>query len=185
MDLTTEQAALLAAIVGWPRAWASVAELAAAGHAGETLEELVALDLVEHWGRPHVGELPEDLVTLTPWGMAVCRVRIDERFEWLETEDGGKALAETPHYAELGAPEWPIHLPQAGREHPLPFPERVVDPGPRPEDLADVDDGPEFLVDQWTGRPITLFAGEDGEGVPVVREKRTHRGRKARELACA
>src|SRR5215218_893632 len=68
----------LDAITRAPRAWSPVESLAEAGH-GLALEELLALDLVMLWAKPKVGDLPEALVTLTPWGAAVCRVELDER----------------------------------------------------------------------------------------------------------
>jgi hypothetical protein len=98
----------------------------------------------------------------------VCGVEIDEPL--IIVQDG--AELEVPRWVDAGAGSTSVTLPKYARSYRLPFPERIEDPHPGPEDLVDSLE-PEYLIDEWTGEPITLFGG-----YPI--EVRRDRRRKAR-----
>lgn len=141
-DLTEPQRAALAAIVQGRLAWSPLGELKAAGH-GEAIQGLIALELAVMWGEPYVGHLPEDRVTLTPFGAWLLRVHILER-----TTINGEELSEDPYWAELDRQPSPIHLPKRRHEVRCPWMDELPDPDSvkRPGEVMRDEDGEEVRL---------------------------------------
>jgi hypothetical protein len=121
-DLTEPQRATLAAIVQGKLAWSPMAELQAGGHS-EAIEELISLGLAARWGEPWIGHLPEDRVTLTPFGAWLLDVHILER-----TTIDGEDLSEDPYWAETSQEPRSIHLPRRHHEVRCPWMDELPDP---------------------------------------------------------
>jgi hypothetical protein len=149
-SLTDTQRAVLAAVVAAPLAWINLARLSDRFGAS-TIAELERLDLVVRWTLP-----TEDCMTLTPWGEFLLHVEIDERFR---TVSG--CTVEVPFWVEAGKKSESVMLPKYPKQVGLPFPDRI--PDPRPE--------PEVLVDEASGEPVILFAG-DGSGYTIRIDRR-------------
>jgi hypothetical protein len=162
--LTVDQWAALEAIVEGEEAWSSVTALELSGVAGDTIAELLALDLAARW-EPLVGPgLKEDLVTLSEWGAYILGVEIDER---MEVEDG--AELEVPFWVMEGKGSDCVVLPKHARGCRLPFPELVADPVSQPDPMM----APKYLLDTWSGEPVMIW------GHPVLIDHRRDRRRKA------
>lgn len=179
MDVTEEGRACLEAIRHGREAWSEATALEAAGHSPATLEALEADGLVERWPLAEPGEV----WTLSPFAAAeLLGVRLEERLEFHQGD-----VVEVPYWVELGRPEWPVRLPRSGQEFCSLAVEKAVDPSP-PVD--------EVLLDDFSGEPITLFAGDDAPridghlrgglgsaplrdslfgGIPIERDKRALR----------
>jgi hypothetical protein len=189
-SLLPHQREALQAIVDGKLAWITRGELLRADVLPEDVDELVKLGLAEWWSPPVVGpnRLRQPLATLTVWGAHVARVELDERF----ILDGEEAL-EVPYWVGLGNGSDCVVLPQHARCCRLPLPEMVPDRESEP----DPDDESPFLLDEWTGEPIRLFAGHapkiNGDlkgglgssrgglfgGVPIERDRKGGRSHKA------
>lgn len=141
-DLTEPQRAALAAIVRGRLAWSPVDELLAAGH-GEAIEQLIALELVVRWGKPHVGYLPEERITLHPFGAWLLQVHILER-----TILEGEELREEPYWAEKAREPASIHLPKRRHEVRCPWMDELPDPDSvkRPGEVMRDEDGEEVRL---------------------------------------
>lgn len=160
-DLTEPQRAALAAIVQGKLAWSPVAELQAAGHE-EAIEELVGLKLVDRWGEPWVGRIPEDRVTLNPYGAWLLKVHILER-----TTIAGEDLSEDPYWAETSQEPRSIHLPRRHHEVRCPWMDEIEDPYG-----VDPNREPEFLMDAVSGEEVKFFTQlEDGREVGGIKIK--------------
>jgi hypothetical protein len=182
MELSACGLAVLEAIVRAPLAWSRWAVLEAAGHTAETLVELYALGLLEPWDLPG----REVAWTLSPHGAEFMAVELAERPAPLRVPRGVDVewLDELPHDRPYWVAATPrgVRLPRRGvrvRREPhttrLPFDGvNLVDPAPGP---------PEVVMDEWSGKPLLLFAGEDGRGgfpVRVVRKRGRKPGTQAR-----
>lgn len=160
-DLTEPQRAALAAIVQGRLAWSPLGELKAAGH-GEAIEELIGLKLVDRWGEPYVGHIPEDRVTLNPYAAWLLKVHILER-----TTIAGEDLSEDPYWAETSQEPRSIHL--HGRRHEVrcPWMDEFEDPYG-----VDPNREPEFLMDAVSGEEVKLFTQlEDGRETSGIKIK--------------
>jgi hypothetical protein len=137
----------LAAIAQGKRAWSRTADLVAAGVDPATLDALVRRGLAAWW-RPRRRADAEGwarCVALTPWGTAVARREVAERWAKVEAEeDGGEkgGLYEVPYY---GPPPPPpdlkirprrFKLPRRRNEFALPAPADVVSESMGPEEEA-------------------------------------------------
>jgi hypothetical protein len=142
----------LAAIAQGKRAWSRTADLVAAGVEPATLEGLVRRGLAVWW-RPRRRADAEGwalCVALTPWGTAVARREVAERWEVVrppeeaaETgERPGGGLMEVPYY---GLPEPPkelrirprkLRLSRWRNERAIPAPQDVVSESMGPEEEA-------------------------------------------------
>ncbi len=145
-DLSDDQRAVLASIVAGKLAWTLITETT------EAITSLVGLGLVERWTARGI-----DAVTLTPWGAWIMGVEIIERVKIV-----GDEIEEDPVWVEKPAAPRQLRLPR--RQHEVRFPWMEVFEDPLP--------GPEFLVDEESGKPIELFARMfDGEWIGGVRVK--------------
>jgi hypothetical protein len=136
----------LAAIVQGKQAWSRTADLVAAGIELATLEGLVRRGLATWW-RPRKRADAEGwarYVTLTPWGTAVARREVAERWGKVEEEHEGTkgGLYEVPYY---GPPPPPpdlkirprrFRLPRRRNESALPAPQDVVSESMGPDEEA-------------------------------------------------
>lgn len=128
--LSDDETAALLAIVTGPRAWTSAKKLRR--RFGEaTIKDLEEKGWLEPWlldsqGRPLVRES----VTLSPWGAYTLGVEIEERVG-----------SEIPYWIESGKASGPIWNTPQRNTVLLEFAERVPDPSPGPEFLADLHTG--------------------------------------------
>jgi hypothetical protein len=161
-ELSDDQRAALAAIVGGRFAWTPVVEMAGSA---DTLATLVTLGLAARWTARGI-----DAVTLTPWGAWVMNVEIIERVRIV-----GDELEEDPVWADRPAVPPRLRLPRRAHEVRFPWMETFPDPLPGPE---------EYLIDEASGKPLELFAKLfDGEwigGVKVKIDRRIRRAKKAK-----
>jgi hypothetical protein len=106
--------------------------------------------------------------TLTPWGASALGVVLVEHWEYETVAehhyDGPNRPPDRVQVRRaVELPRWddaererdrerrhaPLKLPPRARMHPLTFPEQVMDPAP----------GPDLLLDQTSGAPVTLCGG--------------------------
>lgn len=140
-------------------AWRTPDQLREAGVDEETADELVRRKLAVRWGPPMVGRSgAEGLITLTPWGAFVASVEMDERYV-IDFETGIEL--EIPFWAERGKTSTCVVLPDRAREYRMLFTELFADPESAPDpNLFDAPE-PRYVLDEWSGEPITLFAGDE------------------------
>lgn len=133
-------------------AWRTPDQLRESGVAEETVDELLRRKLVVWWTTPQ-----GTLLTLTSWGAFVAQVEMDEKVV-IDFEAGVEL--EVPFWVESGKASTCVVLPDRARMYRLPFPELV--PDHRPEHDLDAPDEPDspYVLDEWSGEPITLFEGE-------------------------
>jgi hypothetical protein len=153
-ECTGPERAVLAAIVGAPRAWAG-----SSGLDETAVAALVAAGVVEPWAEDRRGRAIAGgpYLTLTPWGAWALGV---ELVEHLVVADG--EAEEVPRWQAVGRDPRPVRLPRRACEYRLAAPELVPDPRPGPEQAVDDD-----------GEPLTLFGG-----VPVMVDRRMGAGAK-------
>jgi hypothetical protein len=143
-------------------AWTQRDALIRAGHTPETLAQLEAANLITAWStppdaRPETERSPADppcgvVLTLTPRGADRLGVEIVEEL-----------VTDRPRWGPLDSGPRYALMPRYRRTCSLEFPEEIVDPAPSPE---------QYLLDEVSGKPVLLFAGGGGPGVPVVRDRR-------------
>lgn len=166
-DLSETQVFTLAAIVRGgddprkPMACVEVGWLKDAGCPLAAIDELVALRVVVLWEQDKLGRPLTQRVTLTPFGAWLLGVHILER-----TTIVGEELEETPYWAELDREPAPLHLPKRRHEVRWPWMDELPDP-----DAVDPVHGPEFLVDEVSGKEIELFTqlfdGREVAGIKI------------------
>ncbi len=151
-DLSADAVDVLTAIVGGRLAWTPVADL---GNEA-AVDGLITGGLVIRWTTRVI-----DVATLTPFGAWLMEVELVER-----VRRKGEDLEEEPMWAKRPAPPRQLRLPRHAHEIRYPWMETFPDPLP----------GPEYLIDDESGKPVELFAKLfDGEwigGVRIVIDKR-------------
>jgi hypothetical protein len=177
----------LAAIAQGRQAWSMTADLVAAGIEPATLDALVRRGLAAWW-RPRKRADAEGwarCVTLTPWGTAVARREVAERWEVVrppeEAAETGKrpggGLMEVPYY---GLPEPPkelkirprkLRLSRWRNERAIPAPQDVVSESMGPEEEAILREEVEYLMAtryEVTARVDAATGEEVAESVEVT-----------------
>jgi hypothetical protein len=177
--LTDAQRSLLETIVRGKRPWTAAADLVRGGPAEDLLASLEGTGYLARWDVPEGLAWPDEAgpirvltagrhYTLTPWGAAALGVVLVEHWEYETVVEQHFAGPRKPSERvcvrrAVELPRWgdaeqerdrerrrvPLKIPPRARMQALTFPDRVADPAL----------GPDLLLDESSGAPVTLCGG--------------------------